>query len=73
MSGQENSFLLSTAEELNTNNKSIIAIFIPTEYSNPEVNSMYEPQGEPWKWKMQPQGKPWKWKMQTLKTPQIRM
>nr|XP_044991861.1 THAP domain-containing protein 5 isoform X2 [Jaculus jaculus] len=38
MSAQENSFFFSPAEELNTNNESVIAIFVPTENSKPSVN-----------------------------------
>ncbi|KAM5302377.1 THAP domain-containing protein 5 [Glossophaga mutica] len=47
---QENPFLLSTitqtVEELNTNEESVIAIFVPTENSKPTINSFIPAQKE---------------------------
>lgn len=47
---QENPFLLSTitqtVEELNTNEESVIAIFVPTENSRPTINSFIPAQKE---------------------------
>lgn len=38
MSAQKNPFLFSIAEELNINQESVIAIFVPTENSKPAIN-----------------------------------
>lgn len=47
---QENPFLLSTitqtVEELNTNEESVVAIFVPTEISKPTINSFIPAQKE---------------------------
>lgn len=45
-STQENPFLFSTVEELNTNNESVIAIFVPTENSKPAINYFIPTQKE---------------------------